>query len=46
MPPHPVGDDVINSYLTLVDAEASGLVEGLHLEGSVTLGDGRSTGAR
>ncbi|WP_158088837.1 nucleotidyltransferase domain-containing protein [Thermoactinospora rubra] len=32
---------IVDSYLHLVDAEASGLVEGLYLEGSVALGDFR-----
>ena len=35
---HPLVEDVVRSYLALVDAEADGLVEGLYLEGSVTLG--------
>jgi len=38
---HPLVEDVVGSYLALVDAEADGLVQGLYLEGSVALGDFR-----
>lgn len=41
MPLHPLVEDVVGTYLALVDAEASGLVEGLYLEGSVALEDFR-----
>lgn len=41
MATHPLVDDVVGSYLAMVDAEAPGLVEGLYLEGSVALGDFR-----
>jgi hypothetical protein len=38
---HPVVEEMVGSYLALVDTEAVGLVEGLYLEGSVALGDFR-----
>jgi hypothetical protein len=41
MPSHPVVAELVETYLTAVDAEAPGLVEGLYLEGSVALGDFR-----
>lgn len=36
---HPLVDDVVRTYLALVDAETDGLVEGQYLEGSAALGD-------
>jgi predicted nucleotidyltransferase len=41
MTPHPKIDAIVETYLTLADAEAPGLVEGLYLEGSAALGDYR-----
>ncbi|MFB4281437.1 aminoglycoside adenylyltransferase domain-containing protein [Nonomuraea sp. MTCD27] len=41
MTPHPKIDAIVDTYLTLADAEAPGLVEGLYLEGSAALGDYR-----
>ncbi len=36
---HPLVEQVVDTYLGLVDAEVAGLVEGLYLEGSAVLGD-------
>ncbi|MFG1705971.1 aminoglycoside adenylyltransferase domain-containing protein [Nonomuraea sp. M3C6] len=41
MTPHPKIDAIVETYLSLADAEAPGLVEGLYLEGSAALGDYR-----
>ncbi|SDK73650.1 protein of unknown function [Nonomuraea jiangxiensis] len=41
MMPHPKIDAIVETYLSLADAEAPGLVEGLYLEGSAALGDYR-----
>jgi hypothetical protein len=43
-PPHPI-PAVVNTYLKAIDAEASGLVEGLYLVGSAALGDFRPRGS-
>ncbi|MEW9553110.1 aminoglycoside adenylyltransferase domain-containing protein [Nonomuraea sp. NPDC050783] len=39
MTPHPKIDAIVETYLSLADAEAPGLVEGLYLEGSAALDD-------
>ncbi|MCK2217780.1 DUF4111 domain-containing protein [Actinomadura sp. ATCC 31491] len=39
MTPHPKIDAIVEMYLSLADAEAPGLVEGLYLEGSAALDD-------
>ncbi|MGW0805164.1 aminoglycoside adenylyltransferase domain-containing protein [Nonomuraea sp. NPDC002799] len=39
MTPHPKIDAMVETYLSVADAEAPGLVEGLYLEGSAALGD-------
>ncbi|WP_052423554.1 nucleotidyltransferase domain-containing protein [Nonomuraea candida] len=41
MTPHPKIDAIVETYLSVADAEAPGLVEGLYLEGSAALGDYR-----
>jgi hypothetical protein len=41
MTPHPKIDAIVETYLTVADAEAPGLVEGLYLEGSAALDDYR-----
>jgi predicted nucleotidyltransferase len=41
MTPHPKIEAIVETYLSLADAEAPGLVEGLYLEGSAALGDYR-----
>ncbi|KAB8189397.1 DUF4111 domain-containing protein [Nonomuraea phyllanthi] len=41
MTPYPKIDAIVETYLSLADAEAPGLVEGLYLEGSAALGDYR-----
>jgi hypothetical protein len=41
MTPHPKVEAIVETYLSLADAEAPGLVEGLYLEGSAALGDYR-----
>ncbi|WP_188195761.1 aminoglycoside adenylyltransferase domain-containing protein [Nonomuraea sp. SYSU D8015] len=41
MTPHPKIDAIVETYLSLADAEAPGLVEGLYLEGSAALDDYR-----
>jgi hypothetical protein len=41
MMPHPKVDAIVDTYLTVADAEAPGLVEGLYLEGSAALDDYR-----
>ncbi|TDD34006.1 DUF4111 domain-containing protein [Nonomuraea terrae] len=43
MTPHPKVDAIVDTYLSLADAEAPGLVEALYLEGSAALGDYRPT---
>jgi len=42
MPVHPLVEGVVHAYLRAIDAEAPGLVEGLYLTGSVSLGDFRA----
>lgn len=39
MTPHPKIGAIVETYLSVADAEAPGLVEGLYLEGSAALGD-------
>ncbi|MFC4006436.1 aminoglycoside adenylyltransferase domain-containing protein [Nonomuraea purpurea] len=41
MTPHPKIDAIVETYLSVADTEAPGLVEGLYLEGSAALGDYR-----
>ncbi|MEV4107971.1 aminoglycoside adenylyltransferase domain-containing protein [Nonomuraea sp. NPDC049695] len=41
MTPYPKIDAIVETYLSVADAEAPGLVEGLYLEGSAALGDYR-----
>ncbi|MEV1174104.1 aminoglycoside adenylyltransferase domain-containing protein [Nonomuraea sp. NPDC049784] len=41
MTPYPKIDAIVETYLSVADVEAPGLVEGLYLEGSAALGDYR-----